>query len=113
MNNFKHNKNIDFAVQSGTRLIINGNIPSLKPGFAERSALGITKDGKIIILVTKNTPITTTYLANLMQDKPLNCVNAINLDGGSSSQLFANFDNLKINSLGFSEISDAILIQKK
>jgi uncharacterized protein YigE (DUF2233 family) len=113
VNNFDQSSNIDFAVQSGPRLVINGNIPSLKPGFAERSALGITKDGKIIVLVTKNTPITTTYLANLMKSKPLNCFNAINLDGGSSSQLYANFNNLKINSLGFSEISDAILIQKK
>lgn len=108
--NFNKNQNISFAVQSGPRLIINGNIPKLKPGYAERTALGITKDGKVIIVVTQNTPITTTELAKLMQSSPLECENALNLDGGSSSQLFVNLLNFQLNVTGFSEISDAIIV---
>jgi len=50
---FVPSRKINFAVQSGPRLIINGRIPSLKPGVANRSALGITKSGKIIIAVTQ------------------------------------------------------------
>lgn len=108
---FNKNQPLDFAVQSGPRLIIDNKIPSLKPGYAERSALGITKNGKVIILVTQNTPLTTTALANLMQSEPLNCVNAINLDGGSSTQLFAKINDFKLNVLGFSEVSDAIIVK--
>jgi uncharacterized protein YigE (DUF2233 family) len=108
--NYNQNPNINFAVQSGPRLIIEGKIPSLKPGFAERSALGITNTGKVIILVTKNAPLSTTSLAMIMKSPPLNCIDAINLDGGGSSQLYANLDGFKINSSGFSEVSDAIIV---
>lgn len=109
--NFNKNQNIDFAIQSGPRLIIDNKIPSLKPGYAERSALGITKNNKVIILVTQNNPLTTTALAKLMHDNPLNCTNALNLDGGSSSQLYANINKFKVNVNGFSEVSDAVLVK--
>lgn len=108
---FNKNQPLDFAVQSGPRLIIENKIPSLKPGYAERSALGITKSGKVIILVTQNNPLTTTALANIMRSDPINCVNALNLDGGSSTQLYAKIKDFKLNVLGFSEVSDAILVK--
>jgi len=110
VNNFNKNQKISFAVQSGPRLVINGIIPKLKPGYAERTALGITQNNEIIILVTQNTPITTTELAKLMKSSPLECKNAINLDGGSSSQLFVNLINFHLSVSGFSEISDAIIV---
>jgi uncharacterized protein YigE (DUF2233 family) len=108
---YQQGKHVDFAVQSGPRLIIKGNIPSLKPGLAERSALGITSDGHIIILVTENTPMTTTALAKLMRAEPLNCKSALNLDGGSSSQLITNIKTLPINAQSFANISDAIVVK--
>ncbi len=108
---FYRNKNIDFAIQSGPRLIINGKIPSLKPGTAERTALGITKDNKIIILVTDNASTTTTELAALMKAPPLSCKDALNLDGGNSSQLYVNIGNFKLSVHGFSNISDAVVVK--
>lgn len=110
VNNFNKNNNISFAVQSGPRLIINGRIPKLKPGYAERTALGITQNNEIIIIVTQNFPITTTELAEFMQNSPLKCANALNLDGGNSSQLVVNLSDFQLNVTGFSEISDAIFI---
>lgn len=108
---YRPDKDISFAIQSGPRLIINGTIPHLKPGIAERSALGITKLNKVIILVTENTLLTTTDLAHILQSPPLNCVQAINLDGGSSSQLYASIGLFHINVHGFSNVSDAIVIK--
>ena len=102
---------IDFAVQSGPRLLINSKIPSLKPGYAERSALGITSDSHVIILVTNNSPLTTTALAQLLKLPPLNCTDAINLDGGSSSQLSAHMGFFQINVHGFANVSDAIVVK--
>lgn len=104
---------VDFAVQSGPRLLINHKIPSLKTGYAERSALGITHDGKVIILVTNNFPMTTTALAQLMKAPPLGCENALNLDGGSSSQLNAHMGLFQINVHGFSNVSDAIVVKAR
>ena len=109
---YSDNIQSDVAIQSGPRLIIDGYIPHLKPGFAERSALGITKNNKVIILVTDNAMLTTTELATVMKSKPLNCQNALNLDGGSSSQLFAQVGRLQLNVHGFSNVSDAIVIKK-
>ena len=108
---FKRNKSISFALQSGPRLIINGRIPSLKPGVAERSALGITDNNQVIVLVTEKAPMSTTDLAKIMKSTPLNCKEALNLDGGSSSQLHADIDSFQINVDNFSHISDAIIIR--
>lgn len=108
---FNHDQNIDFAVQSGPRLLVNGKIPSLKPGLADRSALGITAEGKVIILVSTNSAMTTKELAQLMKKPPLSCIDAINLDGGSSSQLYAHVNSFQLNVRGFSNVSDAILVK--
>ena len=111
---FKSHQQIDFAVQSGPRLLVKGHIiPSLKPGRAERSALGIAQDGRVVILVTDNEPMTTTTLAALMQSPPLNCQDALNLDGGSSSQLHAHIDSFRVNVHGFSNVTDAIVVKPR
>lgn len=108
---FRRDKQIEFAVQSGPRLIINGKIPPLKPGRAERSALGISKDGRVIIVITDNNPLSTTELAQLMKGSQLGCLNALNLDGGSSSQLHAKIDSFQLDVHGFSNVSDAIIVR--
>lgn len=110
LRHFHKDRQIDFALQSGPRLLIDGKIPTLKPGVAERSALGITEDGKVIVLVTDNSPMTTTTLASLMKSSPLNCLDALNLDGGSSTQLNANTDSFQLRVHGLSNISDAVVI---
>ena len=110
---FSADKNIDFAVQSGPRLLINGQIPALKAGRAERSALGITRDGRVIILITDNYPISTGELAAIMKSEPLNCVNALNLDGGSSTQLHAEIQSFGLDVHGFSNVSDAITVKAR
>ncbi|KTD20491.1 phosphodiester glycosidase family protein [Legionella israelensis] len=110
---FYRDKAIDFAIQSGPRLIINNKIPSLKPGIAERTALGITKDKKIIILVTDNATMTTTELAEIMKSPPLSCTDALNLDGGKSTQLYANIDSFQLSVQGYSNVSDAVIVKEK
>ena len=102
---------IDFAVQSGPRLLVNGKILGLKTGYAERSALGITTDGHVIIVVSNNFPMTTTDLAHVMKRAPLNCTDALNLDGGSSSQLTAHLGLFQINVHGFTNVSDAVVVK--
>jgi uncharacterized protein YigE (DUF2233 family) len=116
-NDYHPDSNIKFAVQSGPRLIIDGKIPSLKPGAANRTALGITKTGDVILLATENLPLTTLQLAQIMQaptsEGGLNCINALNLDGGSSTQLYASIDNFQLDVPGYSTIADAVLIKPR
>lgn len=108
---YKPSKAIEFAMQAGPRLIIDGKIPHLRPGVAERTALGINRQNKLIMVVTNNALITTTELARLMKSSPLHCINALNLDGGSSSQLFAHIFDFHLNVHGFANVSDAIILK--
>lgn len=112
LNRFQHDSNIDFAMQSGPRLLVKKRIPSLKAGDADRSALGITADGKVIILVSTNAAMSTNQLAHLLKAPPLSCIDAINLDGGSSSQLYAHIGSFLLNVHSFSNVSDAIVVKK-
>ncbi len=110
---FRTQKNIDFAIQSGPRLVVDGKIPALRAGYANRSVLGIDPRGRVIVVVTENLPITTTDLAQILKAPPLNCVDALNLDGGSSSQVYAKIDNFKLDLPGFTQVSDAIVIKRR
>jgi len=114
---FHLNKKIDFAVQGGPRLLVNGNIPKLKPGTDERTALCITKSHKIILLATYYMPMTTTELAGLIkqpqQADGLDCYQALNLDVGNSTQMYAKIKGVNVDFSGFSKIADAILVFPK
>lgn len=110
---FQNAPGTSFAIQTGPRLLINGKIPTLKPGRAERTALGINRQGEVILIVTEYNPLTTTELAQLLQKAPLNCIQALNLDGGSSSQLYTKTDNLTLSVHGFSQVSDGIIVTPK
>lgn len=111
---FHFSSDIQFAIQTGPRLIVNGQIPTLRGGMAQRSAIGITRDGKVIITITDNLSLTTAELAAILQ-KPenqngLNCFNALNLDGGSSSQLYAHINNFTLHIRSIRPVSDVILV---
>ncbi|MEE9451721.1 MAG: phosphodiester glycosidase family protein [Gammaproteobacteria bacterium] len=112
---YKNTQNIETAIQAGPRLIIDGQIPSLKSGIAERSALCIPQNDKqLILLVTGHAPMSTTEFAKLIQPPEsqggLGCVNALNLDGGGSRQLYASIGNFKLNISGYSPITDALIV---
>lgn len=107
---FRPNQSINFGIQSGPRLLVNKHIMPLKAGYAERSALGISANGEVIMLVTENSALTTKELALIMQASPINCVDALNLDGGGSSQLYANMANFHKHVRGYSSVSDAIVV---
>ena len=85
------------VLAGGPRLVKNG-VVSVSPraeGFrdrhlyrpAQRSALGITKYNKLL-LVSVNRPIYMSKMARIMRE--LGAVDAINLDGGSSTALFCD-----------------------
>jgi len=103
-------KNISFAIQSGPALIVkNQIIKKLKKSYARRTAIGIKKNGHVIVVVTENTQITTTFLANFMNNK-LQCEDALNLDGGGSTQLSINLPNYQYQVIGLTQLPDAICL---
>lgn len=114
MHGFRTDPKINFAIQGGPRLVVNGQVVRLKPGLAERTAIGITNKDQVILLVTDDMPMTLDELANFMA-KPeshggLGCRYALNLDGGSSTQLYANLPSLQLSVVGLKAVADAILV---
>lgn len=110
---FDRNPSMEFAIQSGPRLLINNRIVPLKPGIAERTALGITKNKQIIILVTENSAMSTSALAKMLQTEPLSCTDALNLDGGSSTQMYVNTPEIVRKVSGFTGVSDAVVVRPR
>jgi len=114
MKNYRGNKHITFAVQAGPRLLINGHVPKLKEGAHNRSALCITKNKQIILLATQDLSLSTTDLADIIKQPEsaggLGCYNALNLDGGHSTQLYAKVGSLNLNVPNFSSVTDAVVV---
>ncbi|WP_151733082.1 phosphodiester glycosidase family protein [Paenibacillus tengchongensis] len=83
------------AIQAGPRLLTNGQValnvaaegfkdPKILTGGGARSALGLTRDHKLILLTTGGATI--PQLAQIM--KQAGAYQAMNLDGGASSGLY-------------------------
>ena len=77
---------IEFAVQSGPTLMRAGKLLDRKSTPALRTAVGIDREGKVLVLVARF-PISLQRLAGFAQEK-LGLQYLMNLDGGSSSQMF-------------------------
>lgn len=84
-----------FAISAGPTLLTDGqaNIAPSSEGFRDpglygariRAAMGVTPENKLLLLTTRQ-PVTLHGLARIFQD--LGAVDAVNLDGGSSTALY-------------------------
>ncbi len=113
----QHRKQVNFAVQAGPRLVVDGRIPKLKAGNAERSAVCVLPNNNVILVATQNAYISTTDLAIILKRSQaqggLGCRNALNLDGGHSTQLYAQVGGFKLNVANLSLVTDAIIVKAK
>ena len=95
------NGNISQALQVGPRLVVNGRELQMKKQVARRSALGITRKDKLILLNTDDTDVYAQDLARAFtlpeSEGGLECRDALTLDGGPSAQMYADFKSLKID----------------
>lgn len=85
---FNPNALPEMAIQAGPRLIENGKrISTLKANDSAKTALCIQDPTHLVFLVSRD-PISVDHLVDVFQ-KTLRCTAALNLDGGSSTQLYA------------------------
>lgn len=105
------------ALQAGPRLVKDGKVslnvkkegfkdPKILTGGGARSALGITKDHKLILLTTGGATI--PQLAEIMRQA--GAYQAMNLDGGASSGLYYNGSYLTAPGR---QISNALIVKLK
>jgi uncharacterized protein YigE (DUF2233 family) len=96
--NYQRRKSFTSALQTGPRLVVRGRETTLKQTFTRRSAVGIDRAGRIIIVVALTIePEAQTTLAELgtimripEAEGGLGCLEALSLDGGGSTQLVVN-----------------------
>jgi uncharacterized protein YigE (DUF2233 family) len=114
----KHVRNYRMAVQAGPRLVVSGRIQRLKDSNpAARTAIGIAKSGHVIIAATEGARLSMRNLAGIMHSSRnqngLECPDAMALDGGSSTQLYAKAGKLKLSLKGFSSVPNGIGVFRK
>jgi len=97
-------------VQGIPRLVVAGKVPGLKPQLAERTA--VCADGSIVTLVV-STKAETTAFARFLAGPPetggLGCVDALNLDGGPSTQLVVKLPALTLSLSGGWGVPNALV----
>lgn len=115
--NYKIQPGTDFAVQAGPRLVVNGHIPTIKNGGDDRTALCITKNKQIILMVSQGNDLSMHDFAVLISlpehQGGLACYNALNLDGGHSSQLYARVNQFRLSVTNLSPIADAVIVRPR
>jgi len=113
-------KNIDLATQAGPRLVANGKILESSSPYvtSRRSGVALTRNGKVILYatVTRFPGASFSEVQRMLLAPELEITDALNLDGGSSSQLFiAKHPTLgkETSVSGGAEIPVALVVKRK
>ncbi len=99
------------VVQGIPRLVVGGKVPGLKAQLAERSA--VCADGSVVMLVVSTkveTPAFARFLAGSREKGGLGCVDALNLDGGPSTQLVVKLPGLELSLPGGWGVPNALVV---
>jgi len=102
----------DLVVQGIPRLVIEGQPPRLKPQIAARTAL-CAEDARLILVVTTAPARSDTFARFLAAPRSaggLGCRNALNLDGGPSTQLDVRLPGLDLRVSGGWGVPNALVV---
>lgn len=102
---------IEEAVQCSPRLVAAGKPIRLKPQWARRTGLGIQRDGKVIVAVADDGLSLPAWAAFWAAPDGLYCQDALNLDGGPSTQLSLKSPAHSLEIAGGWPVPDAVLIR--
>lgn len=98
-------------VQGIPRLVVGERVLRLKPQIAERTA--VCAGGNIVVLVV-STRVEATAFARFLADLPdrggLGCSDALNLDGGPSTQLLVKLPGLALSLPGGWGVPNALVV---
>jgi exopolysaccharide biosynthesis protein len=99
------------VVQGIPRLVVGGTIQPLKPQIAERTA--VCAKGTVVVLVV-STKAESTPFARFLAAPPdqggLGCQDALNLDGGPSTQLVVKLPTLALSLPGGWGVPNALVV---
>jgi exopolysaccharide biosynthesis protein len=86
------------VVQGIPRLVVAGKVQQLKPQLAERTAVCAESSFVVLVVSTKaETTAFARFLADPLDKGGLGCLDALNLDGGQSTQLVVELPTLTLS----------------
>jgi Phosphodiester glycosidase len=100
---FKGSEGMDFAIQSGPRLVVDGELIKVKPQRARRSMIGVDAEGRVLIAVSATSLLLPEAAAFMRR---VGARFALNLDGGPSSQL--SYPARGVHVTGFGRVANGI-----
>ena len=105
----------DLVVQGLPRLVVGGAVPKLKPQRASRTA--VCAAGPSLVLIVTTTRVDAGEVARFLAAAPgaggLGCRDALNLDGGSSTQLRARWNGFAADIAGGWGVPNALVVTPK
>lgn len=109
-------KNIDQttvteAIQCGPRLVVDGHPTDLKDQWARRTGIGVAANGKVLIAVCDSELPLRKWAQFWAAKDGLHCQQALNLDGGGSSQLALKSGKTNVQIDGSWPVPDAVVIR--
>lgn len=104
------------ALQSGPRLVVGGELVKIKDEISPKTAVGVTREGDVVIVATAQF-LSIQKLASTMRDSEKNgglgCVDALNFDGGSSTQMQINYGEFTLSVSGYSKVPVGLGVFRK
>lgn len=101
----------DEAVQCGPRLVVGGKITDLKPQWDRRTGLGIDRSGRVVLAIAEGQLSLKDFAEAFAANNGLGCRDALNLDGGGSTQLAYTRNGKREVVNGAWPVPDAIVIR--
>lgn len=108
---FNSQKAVKQAMQCGPRLVVNGKVTDLKAQWSQRTGVGIDADGKVVLAVCDGRLALSDWAQVFASPQGLNCRDALNLDGGPSTQIAYSTPTLKGKLLGGGPVPDALIMR--
>lgn len=109
LDDFQPKSSTEIAVQVGPRLIDDGHIMPLKKNDSQKTFIGITPDNQLIIGVTDMSAVDAADLANTLF-KEFQLKEALNFDGGGSTQLYAKIGRYEKEVFGVTSVANGVVV---
>lgn len=99
------------AMQCGPMLVREGKVGTFKAQWARRSGLGVTRDNRVVVAVADGQLSLLAWAQLWAARDGLNCSNALNLDGGSSTQLSLRAGKSTLEIASGRVVPDAVILR--
>jgi len=106
---FQAKPSTEIALQVGPRLIDDNRVMPLKKNDSQKTFIGIAPDNQLILGVTDMSAVDAGDLANVLW-KEFQLKEALNFDGGGSTQLYAKIGGYEKEIYGVTAVANGVVV---